>query len=60
MISWANSRVSSVGKKTTMKDFRDRSLGDSLFLIDLLYALDPSGIFFNFIHHVKNTCLIQF
>ena len=44
MISWANKKVASVGKKTSMKDFRDRALGDSLFLIDLLYAMDPSGM----------------
>lgn len=44
MISWANSKVSAAGRKTTMKDFRDRTLGDGLFLIDLLYALDPSGV----------------
>ena len=25
-----------------MKDFRDKSLGDGLFLIDFLYAIDPS------------------
>jgi hypothetical protein len=44
MISWANKKVASVGKKTTAKDFRDKTLGDSLFLIDLLYAMDPSGM----------------
>jgi plastin-1 len=44
MISWANNKVLSAGKKSVMKDFRDKSLGDGLFLIDLLYGLDPSGV----------------
>ena len=44
MISWANKTVASAGKKTTMKDFRDKALGDSLFLIDLLYAMHPEGM----------------
>ena len=44
MISWVNNKVVSVGKKTSMKDFRDKSLGDSLLLIDLLYSMDPAGI----------------
>lgn len=43
MISWANNKVAEAGKKTTMKDLRDKSLGDGLFLIDLLYSLDPAG-----------------
>ncbi len=43
MITWANKKVAASGKRTTMKDFRDRSLGDGLFLIDVLASLDPTG-----------------
>jgi len=42
MISWANGKVKAAGKNTHIKDFGDRRLGDGLFLIDLLCALDPS------------------
>eukprot|EP01112_Ceratiomyxa_fruticulosa_P022221 TRINITY_DN8075_c0_g1_i4.p1 TRINITY_DN8075_c0_g1~~TRINITY_DN8075_c0_g1_i4.p1 ORF type:complete len:491 (+),score=115.86 TRINITY_DN8075_c0_g1_i4:335-1807(+) len=44
MVSWANKKVSSAGKITSISDFRDKSLATGLFLIDLLASLDPEMV----------------
>ena len=44
MVTWANERVAASGRPTTMRDFADKSLGTSLFLIDLLAAVEPRAI----------------
>jgi len=44
MIKWANERVASSGSSVTMRDFGDKSLGNGLFLIDLLAAIEPRAV----------------
>jgi len=41
ILAWANSRVQRTGKGTKMNSFRDPSLSDSVFFLDLCSALAP-------------------
>lgn len=40
----ANARVHRIGKETKMASFRDPSLGDALFLLDLVSSLAPGVV----------------
>jgi len=44
MIAWANAKVSSRNKLTKMESFRDPSLRDGRFLIDLVDSIKPGGV----------------
>jgi len=44
IIAWANDTVKQSGKDTKMASFKDSSLADSLFFIDLLAAVEPRVI----------------
>ena len=44
IVSWANDAVAASGRPTRIRDLADRSLADSLFLIDLLAAVEPRCI----------------
>jgi len=44
IIAWANDTVSKSGKSSRMDSFKDQSLKTSVFLIDLLAALQPQSI----------------
>jgi hypothetical protein len=44
IISWANGKVRGAGKSTSMENFKDKSLSDSLFIMDLLYACQPESV----------------
>ncbi|KAL1519075.1 hypothetical protein AB1Y20_003342 [Prymnesium parvum] len=44
IVRWANAQVASTGSSRTMKDFQDKSIANSLFLIDLLSAVEPRAI----------------
>jgi plastin-1 len=44
IIEWANARVNKAGFTSKMKDFKDRTLSDSRFLIDLVRALQPGAV----------------
>eukprot|EP00003_Mantamonas_plastica_P016617 TRINITY_DN2772_c0_g2_i1.p2 TRINITY_DN2772_c0_g2~~TRINITY_DN2772_c0_g2_i1.p2 ORF type:complete len:638 (-),score=261.76 TRINITY_DN2772_c0_g2_i1:38-1951(-) len=44
MVQWANDRVSGAGKNSHMESFRDPSLSDSRFFLDLLYAMRNSAV----------------
>jgi len=41
MVKWANDAVSASGKVSTMKSFKDASLKDSVFFLELLDAIRP-------------------
>jgi plastin-1 len=41
MINWANSAVKSSGKHTAMQSFKDATLSNGLFFLDLLNAIKP-------------------
>eukprot|EP01107_Rhizomastix_libera_P000939 TRINITY_DN11760_c0_g1_i1.p1 TRINITY_DN11760_c0_g1~~TRINITY_DN11760_c0_g1_i1.p1 ORF type:complete len:1340 (+),score=528.49 TRINITY_DN11760_c0_g1_i1:1-4020(+) len=51
---WACSMVKRSGKMSQMKDFRDQSLKDSKFLIDLLNAILPGCVSYGFLAEGKN------
>jgi len=44
IVSWCNNKVSSSGKDSKMNDFKDKRLGDSLYIFDLLSACQPNSI----------------
>lgn len=44
IIAWANARVQSSGKRTTMRNFKDTSLKNSRFLLELIAAIEPRAV----------------
>lgn len=44
LIAWANDKVTGSGKSTSMNDFRDSSLSNSLFFLDLIDAIRPGTV----------------
>jgi plastin-1 len=44
ILNWANNKIVSAGKKNHIKDFKDPNLKDGVYLIDLLFAIEPSCI----------------
>jgi len=44
IITWATRKVSSSGKSTRMDNFKDKSLANSLFIMDLLWACQPDSV----------------
>lgn len=44
IIAWANSRVASSGKSSSMQSFKDHSLKTGVFLLDLLGAVEPRAV----------------
>jgi len=44
IVRWANDKVKGAGKSTKMDSFKDKSLADSLFIVDLLYACQPESV----------------
>ncbi|KAJ5068917.1 fimbrin-1 [Anaeramoeba ignava] len=49
MVSWANKKVESAGKKSKIVSFKDRSLKTGVFLIDLVYSVSPKAVNYNFV-----------
>ncbi|MCO5608127.1 hypothetical protein L7F22_062333 [Adiantum nelumboides] len=41
ILEWANSKVKSSGKKSSMESFKDKSLSTGVFFLDLLAAVEP-------------------
>jgi len=44
IVNWANGKVSEAGKSTRMDSFKDKSLANSIFIMDLLYACQPESV----------------
>lgn len=44
IVQWANEKVQSAGKSSSMSSFKDSSLKDSKFLLDLLDAVQPDSV----------------
>jgi len=49
IVRWANQKVRGAGKSTQMESFKDKSLADSLFIIDLLAACQPESVNFSLV-----------
>ncbi|KAJ0681090.1 putative calponin domain, CH domain superfamily, fimbrin/Plastin [Helianthus annuus] len=41
ILDWANTKVKSTGSQTCMKSFKDKSLSDGIFFLELLSAVQP-------------------
>ncbi|CAN1302022.1 FIM2 [Linum perenne] len=44
ILQWANTRVSSSGGQTRMNSFKDKSLSDGVFFLELLSAVQPRAV----------------
>ncbi|XP_020208560.1 fimbrin-2 [Cajanus cajan] len=44
ILEWANSKVSSSGSQSRMDSFKDKSLSDGIFFLDLLSSVQPRAV----------------
>jgi len=49
IIKWANEKVREAGKSSSMESFKDKTLADSIFIMDLLWACQPDSINFDLV-----------
>jgi len=49
IVNWANNMVRGSGKTTTMRNFRDSSLANGCFLVDLCAAIEPRAVNWEFV-----------
>jgi len=54
ILSWANQKVKGAGKNTKMDSFKDKSLSNSLFILDLLWACQPDSINYDLVNGGSN------
>jgi len=54
IVQWANETVKASGKSTSMKNFKDSTLTDSLFFLDLLAAVDNRVINWEYVTEGKS------
>jgi plastin-1 len=55
MIRWANSSVSRHARPTRMLDFKDLSLADGRFFLDLVDSLHPGVVNFSLVNDVAHS-----
>jgi plastin-1 len=44
IVAWANNKVANAGFSTKIRNFKDKSIGDGVFLNDLLSAMKPESV----------------
>ncbi|KAJ3432049.1 fimbrin-2 [Anaeramoeba flamelloides] len=49
MVNWANLQVKNAGKNSKILSFKDQKLQNSIFLIDLIYSINPKAVNYNFV-----------
>ncbi|KAJ4907659.1 Fimbrin-3 [Raphanus sativus] len=49
ILSWANRKVKIMGRKSQMESFKDKSVSSGLFLLDLLWAVEPRVVNWNLV-----------
>jgi plastin-1 len=54
MVRWANEKVKSGGKSSTMKSFKDSNLSNAVFFLDLLNAIKPGYVDYALVTPGKN------
>ena len=54
MVRWANEKVKSGGKSSTMKSFKDSSLSNAVFFLDLLNAIKPGYVDYALVTQGRN------
>eukprot|EP01034_Spumella_vulgaris_P021897 gene21897-27974_t len=50
IVKWANEKVRSAGKTSSMRSFKDSSLKNSLFLLDLVAAIESRAVNFDLVN----------
>ncbi|KAL2245260.1 fimbrin-1 [Sesamum indicum] len=49
ILNWANRKVKSLGRKSQMESFKDKSLSNGLFFLELLSAVEPRVVNWNLV-----------
>ncbi|KAL9263075.1 Fimbrin-1-like protein [Drosera capensis] len=49
ILCWANQKVKSTGRRSRMESFKDKSLGNGLFFLELLSAVEPRVVNWNLV-----------
>lgn len=55
MVQWANNKVKAGGKSSVMKSFKDSSLSNAVFFLDLLHAIKPGYVDYNLVNDPART-----
>ncbi|KAK5865223.1 hypothetical protein PBY51_016404 [Eleginops maclovinus] len=50
IISWVNKTLAEAGKSSSIKSFKDKSIGTSIPVLDLIDAIQPSSVNFELVH----------
>lgn len=51
IIKWANERVTESGRNSRMRNFKDSSLKNSIFLLELVSAIEPRAVNWDMVQH---------
>lgn len=54
MIKWANAKASSGGKSSSIRSFKDSSLSNSVYLLDVLNGIKPGYVDYDLVHQGAN------
>lgn len=54
IVKWANDQVAKAGKRATMRSFKDPSLKDAKFFLDLLDSLKPGYVDYSLVYEGRN------
>jgi len=49
IIKWANDKVASKGRSSTISSYKDRTLANAIFFMDLLFAIESRIIDWDFV-----------
>ena len=51
MVKWANETVKKGGKSSTMRSFKDPTLSNAVFFLDLVNGVKPGYVDYSLVHH---------
>lgn len=54
ILKWANSKVKGTGRSSQIESFRDKSLSNGIFFLDLLSAVEPRVVNWNLVTNGEN------
>lgn len=54
IVRWANDTVKSAGKRSTMRSFKDATLKDGKFFLDLLDSIKPGYVDYELVYEGRN------
>jgi plastin-1 len=54
IVRWAQGKVASTGKQMTMKSFRDSTLKNSMFLLELVAVIEPRAVDWEVVNREDN------